>query len=165
VLVAVEADPGVDHVQPEAPGTTYHASAFPLPARDLARAKALVAEHGGHPAVNLLIGSDPLDARVAQVIQAMAGEAGFDVKITVMEAATLLNRITNGTGTGAVALTAATVGQNVDLSASGFNLPSMSLGATGGTVTYTAGATSPCTGSHRRVAADCRHCARRRPQR
>ena len=56
----------------------------------------LVAESGTRPAVNLLIGSDPLDSRVAQVIQAMAGEAGFDVKITVMEAATLLNRITNG---------------------------------------------------------------------
>ena len=70
--------------------------AFPVPARDLARAKALVAENGGRPAVNLLIGSDPLDSRVAQVIQAMAGEAGFEVKITVMEAATLLNRITNG---------------------------------------------------------------------
>jgi len=82
--------------QPEAPGTAYHAAAFPLPTRDLARAKALVAEHGGRPAVDLLIGSDPLDARVAQVIQAMAGEAGFDVRITVMEAATLLNRITNG---------------------------------------------------------------------
>ena len=51
---------------------------------------------GQGAAVNLLIGSDPLDARVAQVIQAMAGEAGFDVRITVMEAATLLNRITNG---------------------------------------------------------------------
>jgi peptide/nickel transport system substrate-binding protein len=82
--------------QPEAPGTTYHAAAFPLPARDLARAKALVAEHGGRPVVNLLIGSDPLDARVAQVIQAMAGEAGFDLRITVMEAATLLKRITAG---------------------------------------------------------------------
>jgi peptide/nickel transport system substrate-binding protein len=30
------------------------------------------------------------------VIQAMAGEAGFEVKITVLEAATLLNRISNG---------------------------------------------------------------------
>ena len=82
--------------QPEAPGTTYYAGAFPVPPRDLARARALVAEHGGRPTVNLLIGADPLDARVAQVIQAMAGEAGFEVRITVMEAATLLNRITNG---------------------------------------------------------------------
>jgi peptide/nickel transport system substrate-binding protein len=83
--------------QPEAPGTTYYVPAFPVPARDLARAKALVAESGlQRPAVNFLIGSDPLDLRVAQVIQAMAGEAGFDVKITVNEAATLLSRINKG---------------------------------------------------------------------
>ncbi len=83
--------------QPEAPGTAFHAAAFPLPARDLARAKALVAA-SGHPrvAVNFLIGSDPLDSRVAQIIQAMAGEAGFDVKVIVTEAATLLSRINKG---------------------------------------------------------------------
>jgi peptide/nickel transport system substrate-binding protein len=84
--------------QPEAPGTAFYAAAFPVPARDLARAKALVAESGGgRVPVNLIIGSDPLDSRVAQIIQAMAGEAGFDVKITVTEAATLLSRITAGT--------------------------------------------------------------------
>jgi len=83
--------------QPEAPGTAFHAAAFPLPARDLARAKALVATSGaGRVTVNFLIGSDPLDSRVAQIIQAMAGEAGFDVKITVTEAATLLARINKG---------------------------------------------------------------------
>jgi peptide/nickel transport system substrate-binding protein len=84
--------------QPEAPGTAFYAAAFPVPARDLTRAKALIAESGGgRVPVNLMIGSDPLDSRVAQVIQAMAGEAGFDVKITVTEAATLLGRITAGT--------------------------------------------------------------------
>jgi peptide/nickel transport system substrate-binding protein len=84
--------------QPEAPGTAFYAAAFPVPARDLARAKTLVAESGGgRIPVNLTIGSDPLDSRVAQIIQAMAGEAGFDVKITVTEAATLLSRITAGT--------------------------------------------------------------------
>jgi peptide/nickel transport system substrate-binding protein len=83
--------------QPEAPGTTYYAKDFPAPARDLARAKALVAASGaGRVPVNFLIGSDPLDSRVAQIIQAMAGEAGFDVKITVTEGATLLSRITAG---------------------------------------------------------------------
>jgi peptide/nickel transport system substrate-binding protein len=42
------------------------------------------------------LGADPLDLRVAQIVQAMAGEAGFDVKITVTEGATLLARITAG---------------------------------------------------------------------
>ncbi len=84
--------------QPEAPGTPFYAKDFPVPPRDLARAKALVAEHGaGRVPVNLLIGADPLDSRVAQITQAMAGEAGFDVKITVTEAATLLSRINAGT--------------------------------------------------------------------
>jgi len=84
--------------QPEAPGTAFYAAAFPVPVRDLARAKSLVAESGGgRIPVNLTIGSDPLDSRVAQIIQAMAGEAGFDVKITITEAATLLSRITAGT--------------------------------------------------------------------
>src|ERR1051325_3287790 len=84
--------------QPEEPGKPFYAKDFPVPPRDLARAKVLVAESGGgRVPVNLLIGADPLDHRVAQIIQAMAGEAGFDVKITVTEAATLLSRITAGT--------------------------------------------------------------------
>jgi peptide/nickel transport system substrate-binding protein len=84
--------------QPEAPGTAFYAAALPLPLRDLARARALVAETGlQRVPVNLMIGTDPLDARVAEIIQAMAGEAGFDVKITVLEASTLLSRLSSGT--------------------------------------------------------------------
>lgn len=83
--------------QPEAPGTPYFAKAYPVPARDLARAKALVAENGAQRIpVNLIIGTDPLDARVAEIIQAMAGEAGFDVKLEVLEASTLLSRYSSG---------------------------------------------------------------------
>ena len=64
-----------------------------------ARAALLAAASSGlsRVPVNFIVGGDPLDARVAQIIQAMAGEAGFDVKITVTEAATLLNRLTSGT--------------------------------------------------------------------
>jgi peptide/nickel transport system substrate-binding protein len=84
--------------QPEVPGTAYYAKEFSVPPRDLGRAKALVAaSRQGRVPVNLLIGSDPLDNRVAQIVQAMASEAGFDVKITVVEAATLLSRINAGT--------------------------------------------------------------------
>ena len=83
--------------QPEAPGTPYYAKAFPVPPRDLARAKALVAESGlQRVPATLLISTDPLDNRVAQIIQAMAGEAGFDIKINVVEAATLLGRLKSG---------------------------------------------------------------------
>jgi peptide/nickel transport system substrate-binding protein len=47
--------------------------------------------------VTLLVSTDPLDGRVAEIIQAMAGEAGFDVKIEVIESASLLGRLTHGT--------------------------------------------------------------------
>lgn len=46
--------------------------------------------------VTLLISTDPLDGRVAQIVQAMAGEAGFDVKIEVTEGTTLLGRLKTG---------------------------------------------------------------------
>ena len=83
--------------QPEAPGTPYYATAFPVPSRDLTRAKALVAESGlQRVPATLLISTDPLDNRVAQIIQAMAGEAGFDIKINVVESATLLGRLKSG---------------------------------------------------------------------
>jgi len=47
------------------------------------------------------------------------------------------NRVANGTGGGVVAVTAATAAQDVNLGASGFSLPGMGLGASGGAVTYT----------------------------
>jgi peptide/nickel transport system substrate-binding protein len=83
--------------QPEPPGSTYYDKALPVPARDLARAKAIVAASGKSKIpVMLLVSTDPLDGRVAQIIQAMAGEAGFDVKIEVTESASLLARLKSG---------------------------------------------------------------------
>jgi peptide/nickel transport system substrate-binding protein len=83
--------------QPEAPGTPFYADKFPVPPRDLAKAKALVAESGSaRVPVNFLVSTDPLDNRVAQIIQAMAGEAGFEVKLVVAESASLLGRLKSG---------------------------------------------------------------------
>ena len=83
--------------QPEAPGTPFYAAALPPPPRDLARARALVAASGsGRVPVSFLVSNDPLDQRVAQIIQAMAGEAGFDVKLEVAESASLLGRLKSG---------------------------------------------------------------------
>jgi peptide/nickel transport system substrate-binding protein len=83
--------------QPEAPGTPFCAAAFPPPQRDLARARALVAASGlQRVPVNFLVSNDPLDQRVAQIIQAMAGEAGFDVQLVVAESASLLGRLKSG---------------------------------------------------------------------
>ena len=83
--------------QPEAPGTPFYAAALPAPPRDLARARALVAASGmPRVPVSFLVSNDPLDQRVAQIIQAMAGEAGFDVKLEVTESASLLGRLKGG---------------------------------------------------------------------
>jgi peptide/nickel transport system substrate-binding protein len=83
--------------QPEPPGSPFYDNALPVPPRDLARAKAILVASGKDKVpVTLLISTDPLDGRVAQIIQAMAGEAGFDVKIEITEGATLLGRLKTG---------------------------------------------------------------------
>jgi peptide/nickel transport system substrate-binding protein len=83
--------------QPEAPGSPFYAADLPPPRRDIVRAKALVAASGmARVPVNFLVSNDPLDNRVAQIIQAMAGEAGFDVSLQVAESASLLGRLKSG---------------------------------------------------------------------
>ncbi len=76
--------------QMEAPGSRYWNPAHPVPPRDLAGAKALLAQAGlTRVPVTLQLGTDPLDGQVAQVIQSMADEAGFDVKIEQEETVAL----------------------------------------------------------------------------
>jgi peptide/nickel transport system substrate-binding protein len=71
----------------EAPGSRYWDSDRPVPPRDVAQAKALLKEAGQeHPGFALLIGNNPVDQQVGQVLQSMAGEAGFDVKLQAGEA-------------------------------------------------------------------------------
>ena len=75
------------------PTSPYHIASFAPPARDIARAKALLHEAGVTTplAVNLSVVNSPDTVQVAELIQSMAAEAGFDVKITAMEARALLN--------------------------------------------------------------------------
>jgi peptide/nickel transport system substrate-binding protein len=90
--------------QPQAPGTTYYDPDWPVPARDVARAKALLAEAGTpRVAFTLMVPNSPVDMQVGQVIQAMAAEAGFDVQLQATEAATLT--ATTSTGDYQAALT------------------------------------------------------------
>jgi peptide/nickel transport system substrate-binding protein len=71
----------------EAPGTRYWDPAQPVPARRLREAKALLREAGDErPAFTLLVGNDPVAMEAGQVIQAMADEAGFEIKVQAMEA-------------------------------------------------------------------------------
>ncbi len=75
--------------QTEAPGSRFYAAAQPVPGRDVPGAKALLRQAGvERPSVGLIVGNDAVSGQVGQVIQAMAGEAGFDVRLTQMESAT-----------------------------------------------------------------------------
>jgi peptide/nickel transport system substrate-binding protein len=82
-----EFTPGNQWVSPEHP---YYQKAFPIPKRDVAKAKALLKEAGvtGPVNVDLMVTKGAENEAVAQVVQSMAAEAGFDLKIRVIEFAT-----------------------------------------------------------------------------
>jgi peptide/nickel transport system substrate-binding protein len=89
-----EADPGNQWVPPTNP---YYAKNVPIPKRDVARAKALLKEAGvTNPSFTLMTATTSDAQRIAQVVQAMAKEAGFDVKIQSTEFATSLNLADKG---------------------------------------------------------------------
>jgi peptide/nickel transport system substrate-binding protein len=65
-----------------APINAYYAKNVPVPKRDVARAKALLKEAGvPNPSFTLVTPTTSDAQRLAQVVQAMTREAGFDVKI------------------------------------------------------------------------------------
>jgi peptide/nickel transport system substrate-binding protein len=75
----------------EAPGSRYWDPDRPVPPRDLAKARTLLKEAGQeHPAFTLLIGNGPVEQQVGQVLQSMAAEAGFDMKLQSAEANALV---------------------------------------------------------------------------
>jgi peptide/nickel transport system substrate-binding protein len=82
--------PGNQWINPENP---YYQKSLPIPKRDLAKAKALLQEAGvSLPlAVDYMVPKGAENQQVAELVQAMAGEAGFDVKVRVTEFATSLN--------------------------------------------------------------------------
>jgi peptide/nickel transport system substrate-binding protein len=76
--------------QPEPVGTTFYDNSHPVPARDVKAAKALLAEAGvPKPSFTLGVSNSPILGQLAQMIQSMVAEAGFDMKITTLEASTL----------------------------------------------------------------------------
>jgi len=82
-----EFTPGNQWVSPEHP---YYQKTFPIPKRDVTKAKALLKEAGvALPVtVDLMAPKGAENEAVAQVIQSMAAEAGFDLKIRLIEFAT-----------------------------------------------------------------------------
>jgi peptide/nickel transport system substrate-binding protein len=86
---------GNQWVSPENP---YYQQKYPVPKRDVAKAKALLAEAGvkGPVTVDFMVPQNPETRQVAEIIQAMAAEAGFDMKIRVVEFATSLKEAEEG---------------------------------------------------------------------
>src|SRR5580658_10416987 len=90
-----EFTPGNQWVSPEHP---YYQKAFPIPTRDVAKAKALLKEAGVALPVSIdyMVPKGAENEAVAQVVQSMAAEAGFDLKIRVVEFATTFKQATAG---------------------------------------------------------------------
>ncbi len=90
-----EFKPGNQWVNPDHP---YYQKAFPIHGRDVAKAKALLKEAGVTPpvTVDFMVPKGAETEAVAQVIQSMASEAGFDMKIRVTEFATSLKQAEAG---------------------------------------------------------------------
>ena len=83
--------------QPFAPGSPWHDATRPIPARDVAAARAKLAEAGtGELAFELLAPTDPERMQVAQMAQSMLAEAGIQVRIQSIELVSLLDRARRG---------------------------------------------------------------------
>lgn len=87
--------PGNQWVSPEHP---YYQKAFPVRSRDVAKAKALLKEAGitGPVPVDFMVPKNAETEAVSQVIQSMAAEVGFDIKLRVTELATALKQAEAG---------------------------------------------------------------------
>lgn len=77
--------------QPFPPNSPWYDKSNPVPARDIEAAKALMKEVGVDSLdIEVQVPNNPVQTQVMQVIQAMAAEAGINVKIKSMEFAALL---------------------------------------------------------------------------
>ncbi len=83
--------------QTEAPGSHYWNPALPVPDRDLAGARRLMAEAGlKHTSFSMIVGSDPVSQQMGQVIQSMAAEAGIEIKLLPQDGATMVATARSG---------------------------------------------------------------------
>ena len=94
VVFGGEFEPGNQWVSPANP---YYIKELPIPARDVAKAKALLAAAGApNPVISLMSPNNPENLQTAQVIQAMATESGFDIQIQATEFASSLQLSAKG---------------------------------------------------------------------
>ncbi len=87
--------PGNQWVSPQNP---YYQEKFPIPKRDVAKAKALLKEAGVTTPLSLdfMVPNGVEFRSVAEIVQSMAAEAGFDLKIRLTEFATSLKQSEEG---------------------------------------------------------------------
>lgn len=79
------------------PSSSFYNKGNPVPNRDVAKAKALLQQAGiPNPSFTLMTPTTSDAQKIAQVVQAMSKEAGFDVKIQSTEFATSLNLADKG---------------------------------------------------------------------
>jgi peptide/nickel transport system substrate-binding protein len=90
-----EFTPGNQWVSPTHP---YYQKAFPIQPRNVEKAKALLKEAGVTLPVSIdyMVPKGAENEAVAQVIQSMAAEAGFDIKIRLIEFATSFKEAQSG---------------------------------------------------------------------
>jgi peptide/nickel transport system substrate-binding protein len=79
------------------PASPYHSDKFPVPKRDVAKAKALLKE-AGMPQVKaeLAFGNNTTTAAIAEMMQAMAREAGIELSLRPTDYAALLTQMRGG---------------------------------------------------------------------
>src|SRR5712692_2268814 len=79
------------------PANRYYARNVPIPKRNVAKARALLAAAGvPNPSFTLMTPTSSDAQRIAQVVQAMAKDAGLDIRIQSTEFATSLNLADKG---------------------------------------------------------------------
>jgi peptide/nickel transport system substrate-binding protein len=80
-----------------APTNRFYGKGAPIPKRNVERAKQLLKEAGvPNPSFTLMTPTTSDAQRIAQIVQAMAKDAGFDIKIQSTEFATSLNLADKG---------------------------------------------------------------------
>jgi peptide/nickel transport system substrate-binding protein len=83
--------------QPFPSNSPWYNAADPVPARDVAAAKALLKAAGVDKlTVEMQVTNTPVQAQIAQVLQAMVAEAGIELKLKSMEFASLLSDQSGG---------------------------------------------------------------------
>ncbi|GAB3331738.1 ABC transporter substrate-binding protein [Bordetella tumulicola] len=83
--------------QPFPPASPYFSDKFPIPARDVEKAKALLKEAGVEQVkAELSFGNNTTTSAIAEMVQAMSAEAGFQLSLRPTEYAAMLSEAKSG---------------------------------------------------------------------